>query len=229
MASRAHDLVLRAVPARPASCRLSGVRRDVRLSCSTPITSPPVRATRGRGAGLLTRPDCARSRRLSRACRCGGRAADRVGAGRRTAARGGAHPGDRPQSRAAAPGADCSPTSCTPSRRTRSRPATTPTGARRVRTRSRAALCADPVRRPHHRLCGRAATASTTRARRIRCSSGRCASRAISSPTRNGSNSSPTAATRRRRCGSPTAGRRPMRKAGTRPATGARSTAPGTR
>ena len=73
------------------------------------------------------------------------------------------------------------------------------------------------------------ATASTTKGPRIRSICGRCGSRARSSPMRSGSISSPTAATRRRRCGSPTAGRRCRRKAGRRPATGARSTASRTR
>ena len=49
------------------------------------------------------------------------------------------------------------------------------------------------------------------------------------SPMASGSNSWPTAATRRRRFGCRTAGRRSRRKAGTRPAIGAKSTAPGLR
>ena len=69
------------------------------------------------------------------------------------------------------------------------------------------------------------ATASTTRPRRIKSICGRCESRARSSPMRSGSISSPTAATRRLRSGSRTAGRRCRRKAGRRPAIGARSTA----
>ena len=85
-------------------------------------------------------------------------------------------------------------------------------------------------------ICPRASTrsairpkaiASTMKARRIACWSGRCASRARSSPTANGSNSSRTAATPIRRCGSPTAGPRCRTRAGRRPVTGRTTTANG--
>ena len=51
MASRAHDVVLRAVPAGAERARLSGVSTSASRICSIPITSPPDRAMRGRGAG----------------------------------------------------------------------------------------------------------------------------------------------------------------------------------
>jgi hypothetical protein len=73
------------------------------------------------------------------------------------------------------------------------------------------------------------ASASTTKHRGTRCSFRSCASRVISSPTPNGSNSSRPAGIVRPRCGCRTAGRPCRRKVGRRPAIGARSTAPGMR
>ena len=50
MASRAHHLVLRAVPAQAACRRLSRRSTSASPFCSTPITSRPARGTRGRSA-----------------------------------------------------------------------------------------------------------------------------------------------------------------------------------
>ena len=57
MASRAHHLVLRAVPAQAARAGLSRVRRALRASCSTPITSPPGPRHARPERGLITRPN----------------------------------------------------------------------------------------------------------------------------------------------------------------------------
>ncbi len=144
------------------------------------------------------------------------------------ARRGAAHPRDRPQSRAAASGA-------APHRH----PARVFAESGRAGLRRRPdSAGAEEIRGRDLSRCRTAstasalpatATASTTKGPRTRPICGRCGSRARSSPMRSGSISSPTAATRRRRCGCRTAGRRCRRKAGRRPAIGARSTACRTR
>ena len=90
-------------------------------------------------------------------------------------------------------------------------------------------ICRPAVRHPQHRFRRRGLSASTTRGRHTRSCCSPRASDAASSPMRNGSNSWPTAATARRRCGSPTAGPRSRRKAGTRRAIGGSATACGCR
>ena len=107
-------------------------------------------------------------------------------------------------------------------------PPMTPTGGRRVAQRSPRGFADAAGGSPHHRLRGRRLLLRQRRpAHQVFCS--RCGSRAASSPMRSGSISWPTAATRRRRSGSPTAGRPCRPKAGTRPAIGASTTAPGSR
>ncbi len=105
MASRAHDLVLRAVPAAAAS---AGYRvfdeRFAFLFNSYYVAAGPRHARPQRG--LITRPDCAEVDGVSRACRRGGRAADRRSWPMADLAAGPAHPRDRTASRAAASGAD---------------------------------------------------------------------------------------------------------------------------
>ena len=63
---------------RAASAGLPRLRRAVRLSCSTPITSRPARGMRGRSAGWSRGRTTQRGRGLSRACRRRGRAAART-------------------------------------------------------------------------------------------------------------------------------------------------------
>ena len=102
MASRPCHLVLRAIPAGAERSRL----QDLRPALSLPVQLLLCRR-RPAPRAPATRPDHAaeqrRCRRLSRPCRCGGRAADRrrAGGGRRARL---LDSGDRPASRAAAPG-----------------------------------------------------------------------------------------------------------------------------
>ena len=102
MASRTRHLVLRAIPAGAERSNL----QDFRRALSVPVQFL-LRRRRSAPCAPATRADHAAERRgcrrLSRACRCGGRAADRkrAGGGRRARVR---DPRDRPASRAAAPG-----------------------------------------------------------------------------------------------------------------------------
>ena len=77
VASRAHDLVLRDVPAAAECARLRGSTSVSRLFNSYYVAAGLRHARPGRG--LITRPDAGEVVRLSGACGCGGRAADRRG------------------------------------------------------------------------------------------------------------------------------------------------------
>ena len=159
-----------------ASRRLSGVRRTFALSVQLVLrrgrSAPCASATRDAdAAGLRAR------RGLSRACRCRGRAIARDRCRTPSWRRGRPHPRDRSPSRAAASGiaADRHP-ACVRAESDR---------ALLRRQLARAAVAA--ARQTHLRRYRPAstpsaspatATASTTKARRIRSSSGRCASRA---------------------------------------------------
>ena len=128
-------------------------------------SAPRASATRDAdAAGLFAR------RRLPRACRCRGRAADCDGPEMPSSAEVLRHPRDRSAITSSSTRNCSSPTSCMRSRRIRSRRATTPTGARRVgNTRQRASRRCRPASIPS--VSPVTATASTTKARRIRSSS----------------------------------------------------------
>ena len=200
------------------------VRRAVRAICSTPTMSRQGRGTRGRSAGMVTQPD-ARAVAAYRAHvdaaieQLMATVADRELA---TYLR---DPRDRPASRAAASGtaADRHP-ACLRSKSDRARP-TTQRGRRRPSRRSHGDLPTMPAGLHSDRFCRRRLSASTMKAR----ASGVSPAGPDRAPARaqraSGSSSSPTAAMRRPRCGCPTAGPRWRRRAGRRPAIGARSTA----
>ena len=169
---------------------------------SIPTTSPPGRATRGRGGGSSRGPtanalppsapmstrassDCSRARR-TRSCRkcCG---FSRSGCITSSSIR-----------------SFCSPTSCTLLRRIPWRPSMRVSGGRRA-PRARPDL--SPCRPASIASVSRALdTVSITRVRRMQSYSSRPPSIRLSSRTRNGSISWPTAAMRSHHYGSPTAG-----------------------
>ena len=194
MASRAHHLVLREVPAEAARRRTIASSTSASAFCSTRITSPPARGTRGRERGLITRPNVEEVAAYRAHVDARGRRADRERR-RRDARQDRADRRDRPASRAAASGTDAHRHPA----RLRAEPdqsrLRSPTGSRR-RSQRGDDYAEDAVRHPLDRLRRRRLLLRQRAAGASGAAAGSHHRAPVSSPTASGSSSSPTAATR---------------------------------